>query len=154
VAQSKLKSAKASARKSEAKYGTVDVEVMESNISIDLSKSRWVLFPADSIKLDNFINVVKRMKRTEGINRSQLYKLRHAARELKPYEFQLFYAYQMARLSQDYSPFVAEIFGIDLRRFSGLIEKADANNGRSFVSPWEDIVLLWDCVGGGEDSVF
>lgn len=153
VAQSKLKSAKALARKSEVKHGTVDVEVIESNISIDLSKSRWVLFPAESLKLDNFINVIKRMKRTGGIKRSQLYKLRHAVRELKPYEFQLFYAYQMARLSQDYSPFVAEIFGIDSRRFSGLIERSDANNGRAFMSPWEDIVMLWDCVGGGEDSV-
>ncbi|MCM8901257.1 hypothetical protein KVG29_08485 [Caldicoprobacter algeriensis] len=153
VAQAKLKSAKALARESMSKYGTVDVEVIESNISVDLSKSRWALFPADSLKLAKFIEVIKRMKSTEGINRSQLYKLRYAARELKPYEFQLFYAYQMARLSQDYNKFIAEIFGIDPRRFSGLIENPNANKGKSFVSPWEDIVMLWDCVGGGEGSV-
>ncbi|MBM7582853.1 GTP cyclohydrolase III [Caldicoprobacter guelmensis] len=153
VAQAKLKSAKALARESGVKYGTVDVEVIESNISVDLSTSRWALFPTDSLKLSKFINVIKRMKDTKGINRSQLYKFRHAARELKPYEFQLFYAYQTARLSQDYSTFVAEIFGVDPRRFSGLIENPNAHKGKPFVSPWEDIVMLWDCVGGGEDSV-
>ncbi|MFS8501348.1 MAG: hypothetical protein FWJ59_06035 [Caldicoprobacter sp.] len=152
VAQSKLKSAKALARNWGMKCGTVDIEVIESNISIDLSRSRWALFPADNSKLTKFIEIIKRMKATKGIKRSQLYKFRHAARELKPYEFQLFYAYQVARLSQEYKTFVegiAEVFGVDPRRFNGLIEKNGTNKERPFLSPWEDIVVLWDCIGGG-----
>lgn len=155
VAQSKLKSAKALARSSGMKCGTVDIEVIESNISMDLSRSRWALFPADNLKLTRFIEIVKRMKGTEGIRRSQLYKLRYAARELKPYEFQLFYAYQMARLSQAYKAFVesvVRVFGMDPGRFNGLIEKSGPHRDAPFVSPWEDIVVLWDCIGGGASN--
>ncbi|SFP76817.1 hypothetical protein SAMN05444406_103138 [Caldicoprobacter faecalis] len=151
VAQHKLKSAKNLARNIGANQGTVDIEVIQSNINIDLSKPTLNLFPADSTQLSKFINIIKRMKNSK-VKRSQLYKLRHASRTLNPYEFQLFYAYQITRLSQQYSSLVAELFDVRPEKFSGLIENTDREADKPFKSPWEDIVVLWDCIRGGGSS--
>ena len=90
------------------------------------------------------------MKRSSEINRSQLYKLRHAYEKMKkvPYEFQLFYMYQTKRLSNQYSLLTARLFDIKPDKFSGLIENNDLSSKETFISPWNDIILLWDCIGG------
>jgi len=59
-------------------------------------------------------------------------------------EFQLFYLYQVAKSnSRKYTECVCKIFDLDNSSFAGLVTVDD-----QLVSPWNDIVLLWDYSGG------
>ena len=150
VAQAKMKIAKDLVRNKGLREGTVDIDIIQSNINLDLNSKKFSLFPVESSRLARFIEVIKNMKRSSEINRSQLYKLRHAYEKMKkvPYEFQLFYMYQTKRLSNQYSLLTARLFDIKPDKFSGLIENNDLSSKETFISPWNDIILLWDCIGG------
>lgn len=145
-----MKIAKDLVRNKGLREGTVDIDIIQSNINLDLNSKKFSLFPVESSRLARFIEVIKNMKRSSEINRSQLYKLRHAYEKMKkvPYEFQLFYMYQTKRLSNQYSLLTARLFDIKPDKFSGLIENNDLSSKETFISPWNDIILLWDCIGG------
>jgi len=150
VAQAKMKSAKELVRSKELKEGTVDIEMIQSNINLDLNSKKFSLFPAGSSRLAKFIEVIKEMKGSGQIKRSQLYKLSNGYEKMKkiPYEFQLFYLYQTKRISEQYSLLAARLFDVNPDKFSGLIENKDLASKDAFISPWNDIILLWDCIGG------
>lgn len=144
IAQSMLKSAKKITRNSNRKTGSIDLVVLESNDILDFNLSeRKGLFPIFQSEFENVVSVIKEMKKDKGIDRSQLYKLRNAANTLEDIEFELFYLYQQNRHSKKYTEYVSRIFEGNNCVFSGLLNK----NGEK-ISPWNDIVNLYDYIGG------
>lgn len=148
IARHMLKSAKELSREGDILEGTVDIQIIQSNMNIDLSRSQSVLFPATNSRLSNFIKVAKELKHDKDIKRSQLYKLRYAARILEPKEFQLFYLYQVSRTSSKYTEYISRLFNIEDGYFCGLIKHKDSKGKTTDISPWNDIVLLQDSIGG------
>lgn len=149
ICQHSLKNAKKYQRKSEENMGTLDVVVIEGNSYIDLESKDTTLFPMNNKKLEKVIDIINNMKEdskkaNKKISKNQLYKLRYAAKNMSPNEFQLFYLYQIAKLnSKKYTEYVSKIFDSDSSTFTGLVRVND-----KLVSPWNDIVLLWDYSGG------
>jgi hypothetical protein len=140
------------------KEGTVDIEIIQSNINIDLSDSKSSLFPATNTQLEKFIKTMKELKSDKKITSSQLYKLSNASRIIdikdNPKEFQLFYLYQSSKTSPKYTYYVSKLFDEEVFQeedvcFCGLIQRRNDPEGKiEYISPWNDIVLLWDAIGG------
>ncbi|WP_291966149.1 hypothetical protein [Caloramator sp.] len=144
IAQDMLKSAKKITRKSNHNTGSIDVVVLESNDTIDFNLSENDrLFPIFQDDFESVISVIKQMKKDKDIDRSQLYKLRNAANTLDNIEFELFYLYQQERHSKKYTEYVSKIYNKTNGVFTGLLNK----NGQK-ISPWNDIVTLYDYIGG------
>lgn len=162
VAQHMMKNAKRLSRKISKvegiQEGTVDIEIIQSNINIDLSDSKSSLFPATNTQLEKFIKTMKELKSDKKITSSQLYKLSNASRIIdikdNPKEFQLFYLYQSSKTSPKYTYYVSKLFDEEVFQeedvcFCGLIQRRNDPEGKiEYISPWNDIVLLWDAIGG------
>jgi len=158
VAQYMLKSAKKYSRKSNSSEGTVDVQLIQSNMGIDLLNSESSLFPATNSEFSSYLKIIKSLKQDKKIKISQLYKLSNAWHVMKnPMEFQLFYLYQASRVSHKYTEYASEllknrkIFEENDYCYCGLIQKrTDSSSAEKadYISLWDDIILLWDAVGG------
>lgn len=148
ISQNCLKNAKKYQKKNNEKYGTLDAVVLEGNTNIDLDRRGTTLFPMTNKRVEKIINVINKMKVDKDISKNQIYKLRYAANNMSVNEFQLFYLYQIAKLeSRKYTKYISEIFDLESSGFAGLVRVDD-----KMVSPWEDIVLLWDYSGGEENE--
>lgn len=163
IAQHMLKNAKRLSREISnekgIQEGTVDIEIIQSNININLSVSKNSLFPATNTQLEKFIKTIRELKSDKKITSSQLHKLSNASRimnsEENPKEFQLFYLYQVSKTSPKYTYYVSKLFdGEEVFHekdacFCGLIQRRDNSKDKiEYISPWNDIVLLWDAIGG------
>lgn len=148
ISQDCLKSAKRYEKRIDDNCGTLDVIAIGSNSYMELEKRGTTLFPMTNKRAKAVIKVIKEMKKCKEISKNQLYKLKYAANHMSVNEFQLFYPYQMAKLnSRLYTEYISKIFDFEDSSFSGLVRIGD-----KLISPWNDIVLLWDYSGGGKNE--
>lgn len=154
IAQHMLKNAKRLSRENTKPEGTIDIEIIQSNMSVNPSRSKSNVFPATNTQLYKFIQIIKELKNDEDIKISQLYKLNHASRVLASSEFQLFYLYQVNRTSSKYTYYVSKLFDQDSGCFCGFIQYYDEQGNKKEISPWQDIILLQNCIGGEQNEAY
>ncbi|OFI07058.1 hypothetical protein CLOACE_04630 [Clostridium acetireducens DSM 10703] len=149
ISQSCLKNAKKYLRKNkEINEGTIDVIIMEGISNVDL-QNRKSCFPMSCNQTKKAIEIIRKMKRdSKNIKISQIYKLKYAYNNMTEKEFQLFYLYQQARHSNAYTKYINEMFNVKEGYFAGLILTKDEKGQEKVISPWNDIVILWDYTEG------
>lgn len=149
-----MKNAKKLVRHKGLNKGTVDITVLSGNSNIDMINRESGLFPMTSARLLKVIKETEKAKKDKEIKRTQIYKLKYAAANMSPNEFNLFYLYQQARNSRKYTEYISKIFNINQGTFTGLIYVDDLKKKEQKpVSPWNNISLLWDFTGGDKDEI-
>ncbi|SDL41791.1 CRISPR/Cas system-associated protein Cas10, large subunit of type III CRISPR-Cas systems, contains HD superfamily nuclease domain [Clostridium cochlearium] len=145
IAQEALDNAKKYIRKKEVNQGSIDIVSIKEG-------DKSGLFPVKRDKIPSIIKHIKEMRKDKDIKSSQIYKLKYAASSMTENEFKLFYLYNEARHSKKYTEYCNKIFELDKNKiFDGLINKIE-NNKKSTFSPWDELTLLMDCIGGMESG--
>jgi CRISPR-associated protein Cmr2 len=155
VDQAMLRSAKKYSREGNNSEGTVDIQLIRSNIGTDLQESESSLFPAVNSELSSYLEIMRSLKTDSKIKSSQIYKFSNAWRIMKnPMEFQLFYLYQVARLSSRYNDYIQRFLNSiksledNPYRYCGLMHrKSGSSGGSDYICLWDDITLLMDASG-------